>query len=108
MKDQFPINVNVVLSYSGRYYRIEVPSDKMSFEVFQKLGSNLSKEEIQYGKDKFNIKYKQEVELLPNDVSISHYDYKTGECNFIASTKQDVINWLNLYKDYVQCNNLKL
>ena len=55
MKDQFPINVSVLLSWSGRYYRIEVPSNSMSYEVFLKLGSNLSKKEIEYGKDNYNI-----------------------------------------------------
>jgi hypothetical protein len=74
---------------------------KMKYETYLKLGDNLSDDQIKYGKERDGRVYSKDIETLSNDVSVSHYDYKNGEASFIASTENDVRNWLELYKEYV-------
>jgi len=93
-----PIKVTVSKSWTGKYFNIE---GKMSYELFLKLGDNLSQEQINYGKEKDNREYSEDILMNPNDVSGTSYDYKTNDAVFTASTIQDVQNWLGLHKNYV-------
>lgn len=99
--EKLPINVNVKKSWTGKYYTIDVPAMKIKYETFLKIGDNLSQKSIDYGRKMYNYKYTDEQLNYSNDVTVSHYDYKTGECNFTASTIKDVKNWLNFYHDIV-------
>ena len=101
IKETFPVKVFIKKSWTGKYYTIEIPPMKIRHETFLKIGDNLSSEAIKYGKEKDGRTYPEEIELLSNDVSMSSYDYKTGETRFSGSTKADVNKWLKLYKKYV-------
>ena len=103
--EELPIKVDVKKSWTGRYYTINVPPMKMKYETYLKLGDNLSKDQIKYGKERDGRVYPKDIETLSNDVSVSHYDYKNGEASFTASTEKDVRNWLELYNEYVYSDN---
>ncbi len=103
--EELPIKVDVKKSWTGKYYNINVSPMKMKYETFLKLGSNLTDDQIKYGKEKQNTKYTDTVELYSNDVSASSYDYRNGEASFSGTTEKDIRNWLELYKDYVYADN---
>lgn len=104
--EKLPIKVSIEKGWTGHYFTINIPPMTMTYETFLRLGSNLSKDEIEYGKKEYGIVYPQDIETYHNDVSISHYDYTNGECNFSASSKKDIENWLQLHKKYVYSDNL--
>jgi len=87
IKDQFPIEVFVEKSWTGRYYVIKVPEMTMGYETFTSLDNWSS----------------------GAGVSISHYDYETGKSNFTAYTLEDIKLWGEKNKDKITLNysNLK-
>ena len=83
IKDQFPIEVFVEKSWTGRYYVVKVPTMSMSYEVFQDLDS--------FGK-----------------VDISSYDYENGEARFTANTLDEIEEWGEKNKDRIIINYSRL
>lgn len=76
IKDQFPIEVFVEKSWTGRYYIVKAPIMSMSYEVFQDLDS--------FGK-----------------VDASSYDYENGEARFTAYTLDEIEEWGEKNKDRI-------
>jgi len=87
------IKVTISKSWTGRYYVIEANVD---YEAFEKLGnSNITKEQMDYGKSVYGFAYCEDDAMYPNDVSGTSYCYKSKEARWTASTIDDVNNWLN-------------
>lgn len=106
IEEKFPIKVHIFQTRGGNY-RIEPSSMTMSYKTFEKLGDNLSEEQIDYGKNR-GIEYSVKDRMYPNDVRINYYDYKTGECAFLASTMKDVENWLKKHRNLVTTSDDEL
>ena len=83
IKDQFPIEVFVKKSWTGRYYVVEVPTMSMSYEVFQDLDN--------FGK-----------------VDISSYDYENGEARFTSYNLERIKEWGERNKDRIIINYSRL
>lgn len=103
IKDKFPIPVKVEQGWTKRYYVIKVGPMLMSYETALELGDNLKLDD-----DTWDYRFRvmpeadnEKLKRLQNDVSMGSYDYENGEVTFTASTKKDVDNWLELYKDKV-------
>lgn len=79
IKDQFPVDVFVEKSWTGKYYTIKVPTMKMSYETFMDLDS--------FG-----------------NVDISTYDYENGEARFTSYTLDKIKEWGEKNKDRVRIN----
>jgi hypothetical protein len=101
IKEKLPISVKVLPNND-----IQVAPMLMSYETFEKLGDNLSEEEIKYRLEREKshglgdltdkmIKY-------PTGVYGFIYNYDDGSCLFISRSKNDTKNWLKLYEDYVK------
>lgn len=102
-----PVRVNVKLSWTGKYYTIDVPPMSITYDTARKLGDNLSKKSIEHGKSEGRT-YDPKIEKYPNDVSLSSYDYKNGEARFSASSIDDVKNWLKLYNNIVYSDKINI
>ncbi len=83
IKDQFPIEVFVEKSWTGKYYVVKVPTMSMSYETYMDLHS--------FGK-----------------VYISTYDYENGEANFTSYTLDDIKEWGEKNKDRITINYSKV
>ena len=79
IKDQFPIEVSVEKSWTGKYYVVKVPPMSMSYETFMSLDN--------FGK-----------------VDISSYDYQNGDAKFTANKLADIIKWGEENKDKIKIN----
>ena len=83
IKDNFPIEVFVEKSWTGKYYVVTAPTMKMSYETFQNLDS--------FGK-----------------VDISTYDYEDGEARFTSYSLKDIKEWGEENEDKITINFYKL
>jgi hypothetical protein len=108
IKKEFPIKVEVKKSWTDKSYIIKVSPMKMKYETALKLGDNLTKDQIIYGKQNMNRKYDKNIEKYSNDVSICSYDYENGEVIFSSSTLDNITNWLMLYNYYVYSDNINI
>jgi len=79
IKDQFPIEVFVENSWTGKYYVVKVPTMSMSYETYMDLDS--------FGK-----------------VDISTYDYENGEARFTSNTLDDIKEWGEKNEDKITIN----
>ena len=83
IKDQFPIEVFVEKSWTGKYYVVKVPTMSMSYETYRDLDS--------FGK-----------------VDISIYDYENGEARFTSYTLDNIKEWGEKNKDRIAINYSKV
>ena len=83
IKDQFPIEVFVEKSWTGKYYVVKVPTMSMSYETYRDLDS--------FGK-----------------VDISTYDYENGEARFTSYTLDNIKEWGEKNKDRIAINYSKV
>jgi len=83
IKDQFPIEVFVEKSWTGKYYVVKVPTMSMSYETYMDLDN--------FGK-----------------VDISTYDYENGEATFTSYTLDDIKEWGEKNKDRITINYSKV
>lgn len=107
IEEKLPVKVKVELSWTGKYYTIDVPPMSITYDTARELGDNLDRKSIEYGKSEGRT-YDPIIEKYANDVSLSSYDYKTGEARYSASSIDDVKNWLKLYKDKVYSDKINI
>ena len=83
IKDQFPIEVFVEKSWTGKYYVVNAPTMSMSYDTYMDLDS--------FGK-----------------VDISRYNYKNGEATFTSYTLDNIREWGEKNKDRITINYSKV
>ena len=83
IQDQFPIEVFVEKSWTGKYYVVKVPIMSMSYETFMDLDN--------FGK-----------------VDISTYDYENGEAKFTSYSLDNIKKWGENNKDKIHINYSRL
>jgi ribosomal protein S27AE len=83
IQDQFPIEVFVEKSWTGKYYVVKVPIMSMSYDTFMDLDN--------FGK-----------------VDISTYDYENGEAKFTSYSLDNIKEWGENNKDKVHINYSRL
>jgi hypothetical protein len=83
IQDQFPIEVFVEKSWTGKYYVVKVPIMSMSYDTFMDLDNS--------GK-----------------VDISTYDYENGEAKFTSYSLDNIKEWSENNKDKVHINYSRL
>src|SRR4051812_32049490 len=76
IQEKFPIPVSVVDSWHGTFL-IKVQPMLMRYETFEKLGQNLDRTQIEYGK-KNGRTYSKETERFANAIVCDTYSYRDG------------------------------
>ena len=104
--EEFPVEVEVKVSWTGKYYCIIVPPMKITYATFQRLGDNLTEEAMAYGENMDGRIYDTKIRSHPSDVSQSCYSYCDGACSFHAGRETDVLNWLVIYNQIVICKEI--
>lgn len=99
-----PILVNVEKSLTGECYIVFVPPMKMKYETAQRLGDNLKLSDKDWDYRE-SVGCDNSMRKFQNDVCFRTYSYKNGSATFIASTIEDVKNWLEYYKSIVYTND---
>ena len=90
--------VTIIKSWSGNYL---IECNGIDYELFEELGtSNLSQKEWDYGVE-IGLKSADKKNEYPNDVRVFSYCYKTKEAVWLASSLDDVSNWLLKHKNFV-------
>jgi len=100
------IKADIEKSWNGRYYTIKIPISDISYEVYQKIGTNLTIGAIEYGLQQ-GSKYDQNTIKYTNDITCCYYDYKQGIACFSSSSIENIQNWLKLYSDIIYIDNNK-
>ncbi|MDY0270752.1 hypothetical protein [Trichloromonas sp.] len=92
------IKVKIEKSWNGRYYTIKIPTDHISFELYEKIGNNLTESMLIDGLEN-GINYDNKVLKYPNDVTCCYYDNKEKVACLSSESINNINNWLNLYDD---------
>lgn len=78
------IFANIEKSWNNRYYTIKIDINELSFDLYEKIGSD-------------SIEY---------DIVKCYYDKKTNIACLSSNSIKDILNWYNKYKNIIVLNDI--